>query len=209
MKTVAIVQSNYIPWKGYFDLISSADEMIIYDDMQYTRRDWRNRNKIKTPQGAKWLTVPVHSKGQYFQTIRETRIHGFDWSALHWKALELNYRRARFFSDILQWLRPLYLNRSYTNLSQMNRTFIVEICNYLEIGTLIKNSWDYELVEGKSERLANLCRQAGADHYISGPAAKGYINEKTFLEYGIKLSWFNYDGYPTYPQLLGRLCTWS
>ena len=79
----------------------------------------------------------------------------------------------------------------------------MEICNYLEIGTLIKNSWDYELVEGKSERLANLCRQAGADHYISGPAAKGYINEKTFLEYGIKLSWFNYDGYPTYPQLWG------
>src|ERR1700686_3933492 len=93
-KTVAIVQSNYIPWKGYFDLIAAADEFILYDDMQYTRRDWRNRNQIKTPQGVQWLTVPVQVKGKYHQTIRETLLDGDTWAQTHWKTLAQNYRRA-------------------------------------------------------------------------------------------------------------------
>ena len=83
-KRVAIVQSNYIPWKGYFDLIAASDEFILYDDAQYTRRDWRNRNQIKTPQGVQWLSVPVKVKGKYHQSIRETEIDGADWAPLHW-----------------------------------------------------------------------------------------------------------------------------
>ena len=94
MKKVAILQSNYIPWKGYFDMIAAVDEFILYDDMQYTRRDWRNRNQIKTPQGVQWLTVPVKVKGKYHQTIRETEIEGAQWAKDHWKALSQNYRRA-------------------------------------------------------------------------------------------------------------------
>src|SRR5437868_10683524 len=99
MKRVAILQSNYIPWKGYFDMIAAVDEFILYDDMQYTRRDWRNRNKIKTPQDLQWLTVPVKVKGKYHQTIRETEIDGDDWLQTHWKALEQNYRRAPHFAE--------------------------------------------------------------------------------------------------------------
>lgn len=76
MKKVAIVQSNYIPWRGYFDLIAFVDEFIIYDDMQYTKRDWRNRNRIKTSQGLQWITVPVQVKGRFHQKIRETLIDG-------------------------------------------------------------------------------------------------------------------------------------
>ena len=143
MKRVAIVQSNYIPWKGYFDLISAVDEMIIYDDMQYTRRDWRNRNKIKTPQGVQWLTVPVVSKGKYFQSIRSTEINGSEWALSHWKALELNYRRAPFFPEISEWIKPLYINKDHTHISELNRLFITEICKYLNINTLITCSWDY------------------------------------------------------------------
>ena len=86
-KKVAIVQSNYIPWKGYFDMIAAVDEFILYDDMQYTRRDWRNRNKIKTPNGVQWLTVPVKVKGNYHQIIRETEIDGVNWSEKHWKTI--------------------------------------------------------------------------------------------------------------------------
>ena len=80
MKKVAILQSNYIPWKGYFDLINMVDEFILYDDMQYTRRDWRNRNKIKTPQGLQWLTIPVEIKGKFFQKINETKVSEKDWA---------------------------------------------------------------------------------------------------------------------------------
>jgi hypothetical protein len=96
-KKCAIVQSNYIPWKGYFDLIAAVDEFILYDDMQYTRRDWRNRNQIKTPQGLQWLTVPVVVKGLYYQKIRETEIDGTVWATSHWKSLVANYKRAPHF----------------------------------------------------------------------------------------------------------------
>jgi hypothetical protein len=201
VKKVAIVQSNYIPWKGYFDMIAAVDEFILYDDMQYTRRDWRNRNQIKTSQGIQWLTVPVQVKGKYHQKIRETEIEGTEWANAHWKSLIQNYRRAPYFEEIAVWLEPLYLNEPPSHLSPLNRRFIEAICNYLSIQTVISYSWDYTLVEGKTERLAALCAQAGGTEYVSGPAAKDYVDEKVFKERGIELTWFDYAGYPEYPQL--------
>lgn len=203
MKKVAIVQSNYIPWKGYFDLIAAVDEFILYDDMQYTRRDWRNRNQIKTPQGLQWLTVPVQVKGKYHQKIRDTEIDGTAWAEAHWKALTQNYRRAPHFDEIARWLEPLYLGEPYTHLSRLNRRLIEAVCDFLEIRTVIRNSWDYEMIEGKTERLADLCAQAAGTAYVSGPSARDYIDEQVFAERGIELSWFDYAGYPEYPQLWG------
>lgn len=204
MKKVAILQSNYIPWKGYFDMIAAVDEFILYDDMQYTRRDWRNRNQIKTPQGVQWLTVPVLVKGKYHQKIRDTEIDGSDWAAAHWRALSQNYRRAPHFEEIAAWLEPLYGAGPDTHLSPLNRRFIDAVCKYLDIGTIIRNSWDYDLIDGKTERLADLCAQAGGTDYISGPAARDYIDERVFAERGIALTWFDYAGYPEYPQLWGE-----
>lgn len=204
MKKVAIVQSNYIPWKGYFDMIAAVDEFILYDDMQYTRRDWRNRNQIKTPQGVQWLTVPVMVKGKYHQKIRETEIDGSDWASAHWRAFQQNYGRAPCFEEITGWLKPIYANRTSQYLSQLNRQLIEAVCAYLGIDTLISNSSDYTLLEGKSERLADLCAQAGGTEYISGPAAKDYVEEHVFTRRGINLTWFDYDGYPEYPQLWGE-----
>jgi len=204
MKKVAIVQSNYIPWKGYFDMIAAVDEFIFYDDMQYTRRDWRNRNQIKTPQGLRWLTVPVKVKGKYHQTIRETEIDGIEWASSHWKTLTLNYRKAPYFDEVSNWLAPAYLEEKYTFLPDLNRRLIELICKYLNIKTSLKVSWDYSLVDGKTERLADLCVQAGGTEYISGPAAKNYIEEQVFIEKGIKLTWFDYNGYIEYPQLWGE-----
>jgi len=202
-KKIAILQSNYIPWKGYFDLIAAVDEFILYDDMQYTRRDWRNRNQIKTPQGVKWLTVPVQVKGKYYQKIKETEIDGYEWAAVHWNSFVQNYGKAPFFKEIAAWLKPLYTENSYTHLSLLNRTLIEAICDYLEIKTVITHSSDYNLVEGKTERLADLCVQAGGTEYISGPAAKNYIEEDVFREQGIMLTWFDYANYPEYPQCWG------
>lgn len=204
VKKIAILQSNYIPWKGYFDIIAAVDEFILFDDMQYTRRDWRNRNQIKTPQGVQWLTVPVKTKGNYHQKIRETEIEGLDWAGLHWKALEQNYRRSPHFAEISEWLAPLYLTANYTHLSQLNRTLLIGVCKYLGIRTTITNSWDYKLLDGKSERLADLCSQAGGTEYLSGPAAKDYIDEQLFTDRGIQVSWVDYGGYPEYPQIWGE-----
>jgi hypothetical protein len=205
MKKIAIVQSNYIPWKGYFDLIAMVDEFVLFDDMQYTRRDWRNRNQIKTPQGVQWLTVPVVVKGKYTQKIKETEIDGVDWAALHWKAFEQNYRRAPHFDEIAGWLKPLYLSSAgASHLSTLNRRLIEAVCGYLGIRTRISNSSDYVLPEDKTERLADICVQAGAGEYVSGPAAKDYIDEAVFEEKGIGLRWFDYSGYREYPQLWGE-----
>jgi hypothetical protein len=204
MKKVAILQSNYIPWKGYFDMIAAVDEFILYDDMQYTRRDWRNRNLIKTPQGLQWLTVPVVVKGKYHQKIRDTEIDNTKWPALHWKALLQNYRRSPYFDEVASWVEPLYQDEASTHLSVLNRRFIEAVCKYLGIDTLITNSWDYDLTGGQTERLADLCVQAGATDYISGPAAKDYVDEKVFEHCGVKVTWFDYTGYPEYPQLWGE-----
>lgn len=203
-KKVAVLQSNYIPWKGYFDLIASVDEFIIFDDMQYTRRDWRNRNQIKTAQGPIWLTVPVQVKGKFHQKIRETRLGEPAWSEAHWKTLETNYRRSPFFEEIATWLKPSYTLGRYTHLSPLNFDLIKSVCLYLGIDTKITNSCDYTLLEGKAERLADLCVQAGATEYVSGPAAKDYIDDGYFSEQNLKLTWFDYSGYPEYPQLWGE-----
>ena len=143
-------------------------------------------------------------KGKYHQKIRETEIDGTDWAAAHWKALLQNYRRASHFPEIASWLKPLYLEQDFTHISQLNRRFIEAICNYLAIKTVITNSWGYTLLDGKTERLADLCVQAGGTEYISGPAAKDYVDEKVFSDLGIKLTWFDYAGYPAYPQLWGE-----
>jgi hypothetical protein len=202
-KKIAILQSNYIPWKGYFDMIASVDEFILYDDMQYTRRDWRNRNKIKTPHGLNWLTVPVKVKDKYHQKIRETELDGNGWALDHWKSLSQNYRRAEHYEEIASFIEPYYMTCRHDKLSSLNRSLIEIVCGYLGIDTKISNSWDYKLADGKTERLADLTTQAGGTEYISGPAAKDYIDEQVFLERGITLTWFNYDNYPEYSQLWG------
>lgn len=204
MKRVAIVQSNYIPWKGYFDLIAAVDEFILYDDMQYTRRDWRNRNKIKTPQGVQWLTVPVAVKGKYHQKIRETEINGNNWPIEHWKTLKYNYERASCYIEVSNMLENIYTKQLFTHLSLLNKALIELICLYLGINTKITSSSDYNLVEGKSERLAHLCSQAGATEYFSGHAAKEYLDEDVFSDKGIAIRWFDYSGYPEYPQMWGE-----
>lgn len=201
MKKIAILQSNYIPWKGYFDMIAAVDEFILYDDVQFTKNDWRNRNKIKTPNGVEWITIPV---GQNIdRSIRNVTLPNSNWRARHWKTLEANYRRAPFFSEVAELIEPLYRSHSFAGLSELNRVFIETICGYLNIRTKISNSWDYNLIEGRVERLVDVCLQAGATQYISGPAGRDYIDESTFSSRGINISWFDYSGYPEYPQLWG------
>ena len=199
-KKVAIIQSNYIPWKGYFDFIASVDEFILFDDVQFTRRDWRNRNIIKTPQGPKWLTIPVLSKGNYNQRINEVITENNDWTSVHWKTIDLNYKRAKYYDEISQLLEPLYSTRE-NFLSEINFNFISAICNYLKIKTKISRSSDYKIHEGKTNRLANLCYQTGACEYVSGPAAKAYLEENLFADANIKVTFFDYTNYPEYPQL--------
>lgn len=203
MKKVVITQSNYIPWKGYFDAIAGVDECILYDDVQYTRRDWRNRNQIKTPAGLQWLTVPVQVKGKFEQRIQDVFIDSVDWSNDHLKAFHQNYKRSKFFDEIYSLMENEYAKNNFVKLSELNRHFIQVICSYLKIDTKITSSSEYQLVDGKTERLVSICQQTNATEYISGPAARNYLDESLFKNAGIALKWLDYSGYQNYPQLWG------
>lgn len=201
MKKVAILQSNYIPWKGYFDIINLVDEFILFDDMQYTRRDWRNRNKIRASGGIEWLTIPVEVKGKFLQKIKETRVADHKWAENHWKAIQMNYARAPYFKELSPWLRDLYRQAGQKDfLSEINYMFLTAICDYLGIQTKITWSSDYVLAEGKTERLVELVKSVGGSYYLSGPAAKVYIVDRYFEQAGVQLAYMNYSGYPEYPQ---------
>lgn len=200
MKKIIITQSNYIPWKGYFDGINLVDELVLYDDMQYTRRDWRNRNQILTKEGLLWLSVPVEVKGKFFQKISETRISEADWGHKHWQTIFHTYKKAPYFSLYSEALEKLY-HTPFEYLSQVNRAFIELINSFLGIHTPIRWSSEFELAEERNERLIHICRQAGATDYYSGPAAKAYMDLKAFADAGIRVHWLNYSGYPEYPQL--------
>ncbi|MGD0464558.1 MAG: WbqC family protein [Tepidisphaeraceae bacterium] len=200
-KRIAILQSSYIPWKGYFDLIRAVDEFILFDDVQYTRQDWRNRNIVKTPRGAQWLTVPVKGKGKFGQTIEETLVSDPHWARRHWQVIAHNYRGAPFFAQYRPAFETAYLECREERLSRINHRFLTLICSLLNIRTKISWSRDYVVSEGKTQRLVELCRQAGATEYLSGPAARDYIQPELFAEGGIGLRYVDYDGYPEYPQL--------
>lgn len=203
MKKVLITQSNYIPWKGYFDAINAVDEFVIYDDMQYTKRDWRNRNKIKTSQGSQWLSIPVEVSGKFFQKINETVASDPNWGKKHWTILVHNYSKARYFNEYKGVFEEAYLNNSLQNLSMINYCFIKIICEILNIKTPIRWSSEFQLVEGKTERLVQLCKAIGATDYFSGPAAKDYLDERLFSQANVGVHYFDYGGYPEYTQLYG------
>jgi len=200
MKKIAILQSNYIPWKGYFDLINMVDEFVLYDDMQYTRRDWRNRNKIKTPNGLLWLTIPVEVKGKYFQKINETKISEKDWAKKHWQTIALNYAKTKYFKEYKDRFEELYLLSDEEYLSQINYKFILVINEILEINTKIRWSSEFDLIDGQTERLLGICKDCQADIYISGPAAKDYFDEELAEKEGIHVEWMDYSEYPEYSQ---------
>ncbi|MGH9141811.1 MAG: WbqC family protein [Thermoanaerobaculia bacterium] len=200
-KRVAILQSCYIPWKGFFDLLRRVDEFILYDDAQYTKRDWRNRNRIKTPNGPLWLTVPVEVKGNYFDAIKDMRVSDPRWNARHWRSIQANYSRAPYFSRYKIELEALFLGCTSALLSEINFRFISHFRDTLSITTPLKWSMDYAVSGSRTERLVGMCRQAGATEYLTGPAARAYIDEDLFEAAGITLTYMNYQGYPAYEQL--------
>lgn len=203
-KRVAMIQSSYIPWKGYFDIINSVDEFLLYDHVQYTRRDWRSRNQIKTSQGLQWLTIPIQVKHKSTQRICDAETSEPGWNEKHWKTIEQNYSRAECFAEYREQFRELYLGLRETRLSQINWRFITAICQILGITTPIRWSMDFDVEGDATEQVVAYCRRLGATTYISGPRARAYIDAGCFERAGIRLEYFDYEGYPTYRQLYGE-----
>lgn len=199
MKTVVILQSSYIPWKGYFDLIRDADLFVFYDDRQFTKRDWRTRNKIKTPQGCKWITVPVG--GDTDRYICDVLINDFSWQRSHWDSIKQNYIMCKYFNLYRGFFEDIYLSKRWGNISTMNQYIIKAISSdLLGINTEFSDSREFNASGDKLDRLLDIVVKTRATNYISGPSAKDYIIPELFKEIGVNLIWKDYSNYPVYPQ---------
>lgn len=203
MKKIAILQSNYIPWKGYFDLINSVDDFVIYDTAQYTKNDWRNRNKIKTSHGVQWLTIPILAKKNSGQQINEALVSDHKWRKKHWAAISQAYSKSSYYHEFRDEFKEIYIEGSEVELSEINFRFINKINDILGISTRIHWSSDFSLVEGKSKRLVEICKDLNADVYLSGPSAKEYLDQELFDNEKIIIEWMDYNCYPEYHQKNG------
>lgn len=199
MKKIAILQSNYIPWKGYFSIIKEVDAFVIYDEVQFTKNDWRNRNKIKTPHGLQWLTIPVKQKTLH-QKIYETEVVDQIWKRKHLNSLRLNYSKAACYNNSISKVEELFSFESNL-LTEVNVHFLNGICKLLNINTPIIDSRELNLVGDKNEKLIDACNKMGATSYLSGASAKEYINLDAFKANGIEVEWMDYSKYKDYPQL--------
>jgi hypothetical protein len=200
VKTAVISQSNYIPWKGYFDLINSADIFVIYDVVQFTKNDWRNRNQIIINGSPRWLTIPVKHQS-LTQRIEETLIASPHWAKKHWLTIEQNYRKTPGFEIYGEEIRTLYRTiETEPLLSKVNEAFIKTICKILGIKTKIIRASEYSLPEDRIGRIISLCKQLNCDTYLSGPAAKNYLSPQQLQNAGIELRWMDYNNYPRYHQ---------
>ena len=202
IKKCAIIQSSYIPWRGYFDIINSVDEFILLDDTQYTKRDWRNRNKIKCATGLQWLTIPVYVKGRFSQHINDVVVCDSRWAKQHWRAIELCYGKANFFTSLADKLYWLYWEvQKLKKLSEINYLTISSLCQWLNIHTKLSYSTDYQIKsDEKNDKLIQLCLASESHSYLSGPSAKTYLQIDQFKQTGISVEYMNYEDYPVYPQ---------
>lgn len=201
---VVILQPSYIPWRGYFDQICRADLFVFYDDVQYDKRGWRNRNQIKTPSGKQWLTIPVHSHGAQTKNISINQIQiAWDnpWSQNHLKALQHSYARAPQFDHYLPLLETFYQRRDQP-LADFTIDFTIALAHELgNTHTHFMRSSEIARIDGqKTDRLIQILQAVGGTHYISGPSARDYIEQDKFDQAGIRLEYMEYN-YPEYPQL--------
>jgi hypothetical protein len=196
----AIIQSNYLPWKGYFDIIQAVDLFVFYDDTQYTVRDWRNRNLIKTAHGPLWLTVPV-AAGSRDLRIEQVEIAGREWAANHWKSLQHHYAAAPHLKRYREFFQHVYMEREWTHLSELNQFLTMHIAReFLGLPTRFTTSTPLAPVGQKQDRLLDVLAKVGATGYVSGPSARAYIDPAGFAAAGVALEYIDYAGYPEYPQ---------
>jgi hypothetical protein len=198
--TVAIIQSSYIPWKGYFDIIHDVDEFIFLDDVQYTVRDWRTRNRIKTANGSIWLTVPAGANRN--RLLHEVTLDDASWQQKHWKTICHSYSRAPYFRTYAAFFEELYLGQTWASLSRMNQHMTQRIAReLLGIETTFTDSRSYQAKGAKLDRILDLLRLSGATRYLSGPLAASYLEQDRFDTAGITLGLKDYSDYPEYPQM--------
>ena len=196
---VTILQPSYLPWLGFFEQMSRSDKFVLLDDVQYTRRDWRNRNRIRVRENWIWLTVPVQQKSRFSQSLLETRIdNSVSWRRKHLETLRQHYCKAPFFEKYFPRCQQVY-EKDWTFLFDLCLETINLIKEEMGIETPLLRSSEMKPGGEKTERLVSICRELGATHYLSGESGSTYIAEEDFSSQGIALEYQNYE-HPVYPQ---------
>ena len=197
------MQPTYIPWLGYFDLIDKSDIFVFLDSVQFDKRSWQQRNRIKTPRGELMLTVPVVTKGRFDQKIYDVEIDTSQkYIKKHLNSICSNYNKTKYFEDYRKELEDIY-NEDIKKISQLNKKLIYWLSSKFGITTHFTSSSKIDAIGTKTELLVNICKQVGADHYISPAGSKGYIDQNNlFVKSKIKLSYQNYN-HPAYNQFHG------
>ena len=196
---VAILQPSYLPWLGFFEQMHRSDQFILYDDVQFTRRDWRNRNRVRVLEGSAWLTVPVIQKNKYDQSLLETKIdNSTSWKRKHLETIRCHYSKTPFFDNHFPWCEKVF-NSDWNFLLDLSLETIQYLKRELKINTPLLRSSELGEAGNKTERLISICKQLGATQYLSGDSARNYISEKDFSDQGIELEYQEYQ-HPEYPQ---------
>jgi WbqC-like protein family len=202
-KRIAIIQSCYIPWRGFFDLVSRCDEFVIFDSVQFRKRHWHNRNQIKTAQGLHWLTIPVLTKSRFEQPIDEVEVVP-GWAEAHWATICNAYARAPCFAAEAPAIETFYGDAGRcVRLTDVNEVLLRGIAGHIGLDVKITRDTAYAPEGRQSHRLLDICQKAGATHYLSGPSAQSYLDQPMFVAAGITVEWMGYAGYPAYPQIWG------
>ena len=190
---ISIFQSNYLPWKGYFDLIDCVDIFYFLDNVEYSINTFRNRNKIKSKNSTFYLTVPIQQNSSK-ENISEKKIVNKDWQNKHWKSITQTYSKSKNFKVISNILKPFYVKDKFTNLSDLNQNLIIAICQFLKIKTKLIHHDEINLINSdKNQRLIDIIKKLKCDTYVSSPVAKNYLDEEMFLKQGIKVEWYKYS----------------
>ena len=200
MSKVIITQPNYIPWKGYFSNMRNVDYLVIYDDVQYTKRDWRNRNYLIVNYGPSLISIPVITKSKFHQKINETEVYDKNWYKKHWAFIENNYKKSKFYDEYSEHFYPLYYNIQTEIISEIDLIFIKKIIELLDLNIKILKSSELNVFGDQNTRLFNICKSLNCSTYISGPAAKSYLNEKLFTNNDIQVEYYNYNNFKEYKQ---------
>jgi len=202
MTTLAVLQPGYLPWLGFFDQIARSDFFVLYDDAQFDKHGWRNRNRVKSAEGMVWLTVPVLHSGRTGQSINETEIDARSpWAKKQIRTIAQLYAKAPYISRYLPEIEEILL-RPWRRLAELDRALIMRICRWLAVERPLHLSSALNVGGDRNGRLINLCRHFGVGNYLSGNSAQDYLDVAAFADHGISVEWQNFS-HPVYSQLHG------
>ncbi|MBT6053524.1 MAG: WbqC family protein [Candidatus Scalindua sp.] len=199
---ITVHQPDFVPWLGFFDRWEKSDLYIVLDDVQFIRRGWYHRDKIKTQNGIKWITVPVHKKGRYHQTIKEVKIdHHENWRQRHLETIQMAYKKAPNFDIVYGRLSEIY-NRDHDLLINFNMTLLRLCSKMLGMNTPVVFASEFNVKSTGSRRLVDLVKSVEGKEYLTGSGSKDYLDEELFKQAGINVCWQKFE-HPVYKHLHG------